>query len=63
MLTAAVAALVILRPGRAFKWIARAALVTSLLRRVVKAVDHGNAQGHDLGLGADKSQPPERFGA
>ena len=52
LLAGAVAALVILKPSRAFKWIARAALVTSLLRRVVRTVD----QGHD------RDQPPERFG-
>jgi hypothetical protein len=51
LLTAAAAALFILKPARAFKWIARGALVTSLLRRVVKVAHQGQAQ------------PPERFGA
>ncbi|MEP7312219.1 MAG: YqjK family protein [Pseudomonadota bacterium] len=51
VLTAAAAALFILKPARAFKWIARGALVTSLLRRVVKAAHQG------------QPQPPERFGA
>lgn len=58
LFTAAAAALVLLKPGRAFKWIARAALLTSLLRRVVKTVD----QGHGLGADVGQSQPPERFG-
>ena len=51
VLTAAAAALFILKPARAFKWIARGALVTSLLRRLVKAAHQG------------QPQPPERFGA
>ena len=51
MLTAAAAALFILKPGRALKWIARGALVTSLVRKAIKAVDNR------------QSQPPDRFGA
>ena len=65
VLTAAVAVLVILKPSRAFKWIARGALVTSLLRRVVKTVhdaDRGGALGESLGVGR-RNQPPDRFGA
>jgi len=72
LLAGAFAALVVLKPGRAFKWIARAALVTSLVRRAVRALDQGHGPVHsdDLGGGAGKDlatakygQPPERFGA
>jgi len=68
VLTAAVAALFILRPARAFKWIARGALLTSLLRRVIKTVDHareadgGGSLSESLGL-RRRDQPPDRFGA
>lgn len=65
VLTAAVAALVLLKPGRAFKWIARGALLTSLLRRVIRTVDQGQGAGPGTGLstGHSEGQPPERFGA